>query len=104
MQTLVSKLCFTALDDESYMFERRSRLLHRLQKPFMDGYLRASVNYLADASWLARKIITIWNMKNPMAIWRNSLDKESSYSAEAVRYRLAQNSEGSSESTEISWR
>ncbi|MCD7450895.1 putative inactive ATP-dependent zinc metalloprotease FTSHI 1, chloroplastic [Datura stramonium] len=29
---------------------------------------RASVNYLADASWLARKIITIWNMKNPMAI------------------------------------
>lgn len=76
-QTL-SQVVFHRLDDESYMFERLPRLLHRLQV-FLGGRAaeeviygrdtsRASVNYLADASWLARKIITIWNMKNPMAI------------------------------------
>ncbi|KVH91846.1 AAA+ ATPase domain-containing protein [Cynara cardunculus var. scolymus] len=29
---------------------------------------KASLTYLADATWLARKIITIWNMENPMVI------------------------------------
>ncbi|PPD74523.1 hypothetical protein GOBAR_DD28550 [Gossypium barbadense] len=29
---------------------------------------RASLSYLADASWLARKILTIWNLENPMVI------------------------------------
>ncbi|XP_009592878.1 probable inactive ATP-dependent zinc metalloprotease FTSHI 1, chloroplastic [Nicotiana tomentosiformis] len=76
-QTL-SQVVFNRLDDESYMFERLPQLLHRLQV-FLGGRAaeeviygrdtsRASVNYLADASWLARKIITIWNMENPMAI------------------------------------
>ncbi|KAF3681375.1 putative GDSL esterase/lipase-like [Capsicum annuum] len=74
----LSQVVFHRLDDESYMFERLPRLLHRLQV-FLGGraaeeviYGRnsstASVSYLADASWLARKIITIWNMKTPMAI------------------------------------
>ncbi|KAL0312436.1 UNVERIFIED_CONTAM: putative inactive ATP-dependent zinc metalloprotease FTSHI 1, chloroplastic [Sesamum radiatum] len=29
---------------------------------------KASVSYLADASWLARKIITIWNVEDPMVV------------------------------------
>ncbi|GMH22637.1 hypothetical protein Nepgr_024480 [Nepenthes gracilis] len=76
-QTL-SQVVFNRLDDESYMFERLPQLLHRLQV-FLGGRAaeeviygrdtsRASVNYLADASWLARKIITIWNLENPMVI------------------------------------
>ncbi|KAL5538136.1 hypothetical protein UlMin_044214 [Ulmus minor] len=76
-QTL-SQIVFHRLDDESYMFERRPQLLHRLQV-FLGGRAaeeviygpdtsRASVDYLADASWLARKILTIWNLDNPMCI------------------------------------
>ncbi|XP_021754384.1 probable inactive ATP-dependent zinc metalloprotease FTSHI 1, chloroplastic [Chenopodium quinoa] len=76
-QTL-SQVVFHRLDDELYMFERRPQLLHRLQV-FLGGRAaeeviygrdtsRASVNYLADATWLARKIITIWNLENPMVI------------------------------------
>ncbi|CAK9324479.1 unnamed protein product [Citrullus colocynthis] len=76
-QTL-SQVVFRRLDDESYMFERRPQLLHRLQV-FLGGRAaeeviygrdtsKASVNYLADASWLARKILTIWNLENPMVI------------------------------------
>ncbi|KAJ4956111.1 hypothetical protein NE237_012894 [Protea cynaroides] len=73
-----SQIVFHRLDDESYMFERRPQLLHRLQV-LLGGRAaeevlygrdtsRASVSYLADASWLARKIITIWNLENPMVI------------------------------------
>ncbi|KAG8375122.1 hypothetical protein BUALT_Bualt10G0067500 [Buddleja alternifolia] len=76
-QTL-SQVVFHRLDDESYMFERRPQLLHRLQV-FLGGRAaeevifgrdtsKASVSYLADASWLARKIITVWNMGNPMVV------------------------------------
>ncbi|KAF7828124.1 putative inactive ATP-dependent zinc metalloprotease FTSHI 1, chloroplastic [Senna tora] len=87
-QTL-SQLVFHRLDDESYTFERQPQLLHRLQV-LLGGraaeeviYGRdtstASVDYLADASWLARKILTIWNLENPMAIhgepppWRKKI-------------------------------
>ncbi|KAI7994023.1 hypothetical protein LOK49_LG11G02840 [Camellia lanceoleosa] len=66
-QTL-SQVVFHRLDDESYMFERQPQLLHRLQVIYGRDTSRASVNYLADASWLARKIITIWNLENPMVI------------------------------------
>ncbi|KAK6947929.1 ATPase, AAA-type, core [Dillenia turbinata] len=73
-----SQVVFNRLDDELYMFERRPQLLHRLQV-FLGGRAaeeviygrdtsRASVDYLADASWLARKILTIWNLENPMTI------------------------------------
>ncbi|KAI7994439.1 hypothetical protein LOK49_LG11G02838 [Camellia lanceoleosa] len=76
--TTLSQVVFHRLDDESYMFERQPQLLHRLQV-LLGGRAaeqviygrdtsRASVNYLADASWLARKIITIWNLENPMVI------------------------------------
>ncbi|KAK6158444.1 hypothetical protein DH2020_005758 [Rehmannia glutinosa] len=65
----LSQVVFHRLDDESYMFERRPQLLHRLQV-FLGGRAaeevifgrdtsKASVSYLADASWLARKIITV---------------------------------------------
>ncbi|XP_014509626.1 probable inactive ATP-dependent zinc metalloprotease FTSHI 1, chloroplastic isoform X1 [Vigna radiata var. radiata] len=87
-QTL-SQLVFHRLDDESYMFERRPQLLHRLQV-LLGGRAaeeviygrdtsKASVDYLADASWLARKILTIWNLENPMVIhgepppWKKSV-------------------------------
>ncbi|WCJ26538.1 ATP-dependent zinc metalloprotease FtsH [Euphorbia peplus] len=76
-QTL-SQVVFHRLDDESYIFERRPQLLHRLQvllgaraaEEVIYGRdtSRASVGYLADASWLARKIITIWNLENPMVM------------------------------------
>ncbi|KAI3468595.1 hypothetical protein Pfo_025258 [Paulownia fortunei] len=76
-QTL-SQVVFHRLDDESYMFERRPQLLHRLQVLlggraaeeviFGRDTSKASVSYLADASWLARKIITVWNMENPMVV------------------------------------
>ncbi|KAF5182372.1 Atp-dependent zinc metalloprotease ftsh [Thalictrum thalictroides] len=76
-QTL-SQIVFHRLDDESYIFERRPQLLHRLQvllggraaEEIIHGRdtSRASVSYLADASWLARKILTIWNLEKPMTI------------------------------------
>ncbi|XP_076951086.1 putative inactive ATP-dependent zinc metalloprotease FTSHI 1, chloroplastic [Bidens hawaiensis] len=76
-QTL-SQVVFNRLDDEKYLFERRPQLLHRLQVLlggraaeeviFGRDTSKASVKYLADATWLARKIITIWNMDNPMVI------------------------------------
>ncbi|XP_071730660.1 probable inactive ATP-dependent zinc metalloprotease FTSHI 1, chloroplastic isoform X2 [Rutidosis leptorrhynchoides] len=76
-QTL-SQVVFNRLHDEKYLFERRPQLLHRLQV-LLGGRAaeeviygrdtsKASVNYLADATWLARKIITVWNMENPMVI------------------------------------
>ncbi|KAI3505303.1 hypothetical protein L1887_27362 [Cichorium endivia] len=76
-QTL-SQVVFNRLDDEKYLFERRPQLLHRLQVLlggraaeeviFGRDTSKASVEYLADATWLARKIISIWNMENPMVI------------------------------------
>lgn len=76
-QTL-SQVVFNRLDDEAYLFERRPQLVHRLQvllggraaEEVIFGHdtSRASVDYLADASWLARKIISIWNLENPMVI------------------------------------
>ncbi|CAL5214969.1 unnamed protein product [Lathyrus oleraceus] len=74
----LSQLVFQRLDDESYMFERRPQLLHRLQV-LLGGRAaeeviygrdtsKASVEYLAHASWLARKILTIWNLEDPMVV------------------------------------
>ncbi|VVB11889.1 unnamed protein product [Arabis nemorensis] len=76
-QTL-SQVVFHRLDDESYMFGRLPQLLHRLQVLlggraaeeviYGSDTSKASVDYLSDASWLARKILTIWNLENPMVI------------------------------------
>lgn len=73
-----SQVVFHRLDDESYMFGRRPQLLHRLQVLlgaraaeeviYGSDTSKASVDYLSDASWLARKILTIWNLENPMVI------------------------------------
>ncbi|ERN14097.1 hypothetical protein AMTR_s00021p00235220 [Amborella trichopoda] len=73
-----SQIVFHRLDDEAYMFERRPQLLHRLQV-LLGGraaeeviYGRdtstASLSYLQDASWLARKIISAWNLEKSMTI------------------------------------
>ncbi|KAL0727161.1 hypothetical protein Bca4012_023254 [Brassica carinata] len=86
-QTL-SQVVFHRLDDESYMFGRRPQLIHRLQVLlgaraaeeviYGSDTSKASVDYLSDASWVARKILTIWNLENPMVIhgepppWRKS--------------------------------
>ncbi|KAF9602953.1 hypothetical protein IFM89_032956 [Coptis chinensis] len=70
----LSQTVFHRLDDESYIFECRPQLLHRLQYVYyvlLGGRAaeeviygrdtsRASVSYHADASWLARKILTMW--------------------------------------------
>ncbi|CAH9089627.1 unnamed protein product [Cuscuta epithymum] len=87
-QTL-SQVVFHRLYEEFYVFERRPQLLHRLQVLlggraaeeviFGRDTSKASVSYLADATWLARKIITIWNLENPMTVhgepppWRKSV-------------------------------
>ncbi|WOK91468.1 putative inactive ATP-dependent zinc metalloprotease FTSHI 1, chloroplastic [Canna indica] len=74
----LSQVVFHHLDEEFYMFERRPQLLHRLQV-FLGGRAaeevifgrdtsKASLKYLEDATCLARKILTIWNLENPMAI------------------------------------
>ncbi|CAD5183813.1 unnamed protein product [Musa acuminata subsp. malaccensis] len=101
----LSQIVFLHLDEESYMFERRPQLLHRLQvclwkyycsidlpnflglfclyvsfiKVFLGGRAaeeviygrdtsKASLKYLQDATCLARKMLTIWNLENPMTI------------------------------------
>lgn len=76
-QTL-SQIVFHHLDEESYRFERRPQLLHRLQVLlagraaeeviYARDTSRASVKYLQDATILARKMLCIWNLENPMTI------------------------------------
>ncbi|XP_028549310.1 probable inactive ATP-dependent zinc metalloprotease FTSHI 1, chloroplastic [Dendrobium catenatum] len=76
-QTL-SQIVFHRLDEESYMFEKRPQLLHRLQVLlggraaeeviFGRDTSKASLKYLEDATCLARKMLTIWNLENPMTI------------------------------------
>lgn len=76
-QTL-SQIVFHRLDEELYMFERRPQLLHRLQV-LLGGRAaeeviygrdtsKASLKYLEDATCLVRKILSIWNLENPMTI------------------------------------
>ncbi|KAI5063106.1 hypothetical protein GOP47_0021653 [Adiantum capillus-veneris] len=74
----LSRTIFQRLDDEGYFFERRPQLLHRLQV-FLGGraaeealYGRDTSNWsvsaLRDASWLARKIVTIFNLEGPLTV------------------------------------
>ncbi|KAJ7558552.1 hypothetical protein O6H91_04G045700 [Diphasiastrum complanatum] len=73
-----SRTIFDQLDDESYIFERRPTLIQRM-KVMLAGraaeelvYGRdtstLSLQYLPDASWLARKIVSIWNLDGTIAI------------------------------------
>lgn len=74
----LSRVIFNQIDEEGYIFERRPQLVYRMQvmlggraaEEVMYGHntSTASLRYLQDASWLARKIISIWNMENPMVI------------------------------------
>ncbi|CAN1138743.1 Probable inactive ATP-dependent zinc metalloprotease FTSHI 1, chloroplastic [Linum perenne] len=77
-QTLSQLVFYRLDDDDAYTFERRPQLLHRLQM-LLGGRAaeeviygrdtsKATVSYLADATWLARKIITVWNLEDPMVI------------------------------------
>ncbi|KAJ3701842.1 hypothetical protein LUZ61_005547 [Rhynchospora tenuis] len=76
--TSLSQIVFLHLDEESYVFEKKPQLLHRLQV-LLGGRAaeeviygrdtsKASLKYLQDATCLARKILSIWNLENPMTI------------------------------------
>ncbi|PKA45740.1 ATP-dependent zinc metalloprotease FtsH [Apostasia shenzhenica] len=74
----LSQIVFHRLDEELYMFEKRPQLLHRLQVLlggraaeeviFGRDTSKGSLKYLEDATCLARKMLTIWNLENPMVI------------------------------------
>ncbi|KAH9304112.1 hypothetical protein KI387_008516, partial [Taxus chinensis] len=75
----LSRTIFTRFDDDAYyVFERRPQLLHRLQvmlgsraaEEVMFGRDTSTLtsDYLPDASWLARKIISVWNLETTMTI------------------------------------
>ncbi|XP_075505947.1 putative inactive ATP-dependent zinc metalloprotease FTSHI 1, chloroplastic isoform X2 [Primulina tabacum] len=77
-QTL-SQVVFHRLDGEFHMFEsadfnyytvfRCYLEAERLKRLFLGGSpSKASVSYLADASWLTRKIITLCDMENPTVV------------------------------------
>uniref|UniRef100_A0A0C9RJ12 TSA: Wollemia nobilis Ref_Wollemi_Transcript_15166_3734 transcribed RNA sequence n=1 Tax=Wollemia nobilis TaxID=56998 RepID=A0A0C9RJ12_9CONI len=76
-QTL-SRTIFNRLDDEAYLCERQPQLLHRMQvmvggraaEEVMYGHDLSTVSgeYLPDASWLALKMISIWNLEGPLTI------------------------------------
>lgn len=74
----LSRTVFERLEDEAYFFARRPQLLHRMQI-FLGGRAAEEVMYgrdtsswsvasLRDASWMARKLITIWNLEGPMTV------------------------------------
>eukprot|EP00249_Psilotum_nudum_P022923 c28693_g1_i1 orf=891-4328(-) len=74
----LSRTIFRRMDDEAYFFERRSQLIHRMQvflgaraaEEVMFGRDTSdwSKRHLANASWLARKLITIWNLEGPLTV------------------------------------
>ncbi|XP_057854077.2 probable inactive ATP-dependent zinc metalloprotease FTSHI 1, chloroplastic isoform X1 [Cryptomeria japonica] len=75
----LSRTIFTRFEDnELYVYERRPQLLHRLQvllggraaEEVMYGrdISTLSLEYLPDASWLARKIISVWNLETTMTV------------------------------------
>ncbi|CAM6098375.1 unnamed protein product [Calypogeia fissa] len=74
----IARTIFDKLEDEAYMFERRPTLIHRMQvmlggraaEEVMYGQNTStfSVQHLPDASWLARKMVSIWNMEGDIAI------------------------------------
>ncbi|KAF9602072.1 hypothetical protein IFM89_024839, partial [Coptis chinensis] len=100
----LSQTVFHRLDDESYIFECRPQLLHRLQYVYyvlLGGRAaeeviygrdtsRAYVSYHADASWLARKILTMWGFffgtltKNAVLLGKKEI------SGEQIEYILDQ--------------
>lgn len=74
----LSRTIFERLEDEAYFFQRRPQLLHRMQV-FLGGRAAEevifgrdtsnwSLPHLRDASWLARKLVTIWNLEGPMTV------------------------------------
>ncbi|XP_024522811.1 probable inactive ATP-dependent zinc metalloprotease FTSHI 1, chloroplastic [Selaginella moellendorffii] len=67
-----SRTIYHTLDDDAYLFARRPTLIHRLKvmlgarigEELIYGHDTSTLSaaYLADASWLARKIFSIWNV------------------------------------------
>jgi ATP-dependent Zn protease len=74
----LARTIFDRLDDEAYLFERLPALLHRLQV-MLGGRAAEEVMYgrdtstfsllhLPDASWLARKLVSVWNLEGGITI------------------------------------
>ena len=74
----LARCILNRLEDEYYLFERRPALLHRLQV-LLGGRAAEEVMYgrdtstyslahLPDATWLARKLISIWNLDKDITL------------------------------------
>lgn len=74
----LSRAIFNRVEDESYLFERRPSLIHRLQvllggraaEEVLFGHDTSSytLEHLPDASWMAYKMVSIWNMGPKLAM------------------------------------
>ncbi|XP_024360822.1 probable inactive ATP-dependent zinc metalloprotease FTSHI 1, chloroplastic [Physcomitrium patens] len=74
----LARCIMNRLEDEYYLFERRPALLHRLQvllggragEEVMYGRDTSSysLTHLPDATWLARKIVSTWNLEKGIAL------------------------------------
>ncbi|BBN13165.1 hypothetical protein MPTK1_6g01370 [Marchantia polymorpha subsp. ruderalis] len=88
----LARTIFDRLDDEAYLFERRPTLIHRMQV-MLGGRAAEEVLYgrdtssfsaqhLPDASWLARKMVSVWNLEGGITITGdfNPWEQDSSFS------------------------
>ncbi|KAL2621719.1 hypothetical protein R1flu_001924 [Riccia fluitans] len=94
----LARTIFDKLDDEAYMFERRPTLIHRMQvmlggraaEEVMYGRDTStySAAYLPDASWLARKMVSVWNLEGGIAITGdvNPWEQEPSFSGPPLNF------------------
>ncbi|KAG0564941.1 hypothetical protein KC19_8G151400 [Ceratodon purpureus] len=74
----LARCIMNRLEDEYYLFERRPALLHRLQvllggragEEVMFGRDTSSysLTHLPDATWLARKIVSTWNLEKGITL------------------------------------
>lgn len=74
----LARCIMNRLEDEYYLFERRPALLHRLQvllggragEEVMFGRDTSSysLTHLPDATWLARKIVSTWNLEKEITL------------------------------------
>lgn len=74
----LARCIMNRLEDEYYLFQRRPALLHRLQvllggragEEVMFGRDTSSysLTHLPDATWLARKIVSTWNLEKGLTL------------------------------------
>jgi ATP-dependent metalloprotease FtsH len=64
----LARCIMNRLEDEYYLFERRPALLHRLQVLLGGRASSYSLTHLPDAAWLARKIVSTWNLEKGITL------------------------------------